>query len=83
MECGFYLDNPSQWWHIVSNSGFRGLVNKLSPAELNQFKAEHLSEIGQLASDRGIWLEMSVLYTMGMKYGGTQAQIITLDRQLP
>lgn len=67
LDCGFYLDNASQWWHIVWNGGFRGLINKLAPADLKQFKEKHLSEIEQLASDRGIWLEMSILYTLGNK----------------
>ena len=65
--CGFYLDNASQWWHIVWNGGFRGLFDKLAPADLKHFKTDHLSEIEQLASEKGIWLEMSILYTMGIK----------------
>lgn len=67
LECGFPLDNASQWWHIVWNGGFRGLVNKLAPADLERFKEKHLSAIEQLASDRGIWLEMNILYTLGNK----------------
>jgi ubiquinone/menaquinone biosynthesis C-methylase UbiE len=62
----FFVDDMrSQLMHIVWNGGFRGLINKLAPAELKAFKEKHLSEIEQLASDRGIWLEMSILYTLG------------------
>lgn len=67
MEFGFYLENAAQWWHIVWNGGFRGLVNKLAPDDLQRFKADHLQEIDGLASDRGVWLEMSILYTVGTK----------------
>jgi ubiquinone/menaquinone biosynthesis C-methylase UbiE len=67
MEFGFHLENAFQWWHIVWNGGFRGLVNKLEPDDLKQFKEKHLSEIEQLASDRGIWLDLSIIYTVGTK----------------
>jgi ubiquinone/menaquinone biosynthesis C-methylase UbiE len=67
MEFGFYLENAFQWWHIVWNGGFRGLFNKMASDDLQQFKREHLGEIDRLASDRGIWLEMSVLYTLGSR----------------
>ena len=67
VELGFYLEDASQWWHIVWNGGFRGLINKLAPPDLQRFKEKHLEEIDLLASDRGIWLEMSILYTLGCK----------------
>ena len=67
MEFGFYLENASQWWHIVWNGGFRGLFNKIAPDDLQQFKKEHLWEIDRLASDQGIWLEMSILFTSGYR----------------
>jgi ubiquinone/menaquinone biosynthesis C-methylase UbiE len=67
MDFGFYLEDASQWWHIVWNGGFRGLINKLAPSDLRRFKEKHLAEIDRLASDRGIRLEMSILYTLGNK----------------
>ncbi|MCI5144792.1 MAG: methyltransferase domain-containing protein [Candidatus Electrothrix sp. AR3] len=65
LECGYYIKDASDWWYIIWNVGLRGLVDQLSPNELVQFKKEHLAEVQELASDQGIWLEMSALYTVG------------------
>ncbi len=67
MECGYYLRNGSDWWYIIWNGGFRGVVNQLSPTDLVKYKKEHLAEIEELASEKGIWLEMNILYTVGTK----------------
>ncbi len=65
VECGYYLSDASDWWYIVWNGGFRGLVNQLEAADLEKFKQEHLVEVQSLASEKGIWLEMTLLYTVG------------------
>ncbi len=67
LECGYYLSNASDWWYIIWNGGFRGLVKQLTPNDLEKFQEEHLAEVEELASDMGIWLEMSILYTIGTK----------------
>lgn len=66
-ECGYYLKDAYDWWYIIWNGGFRGLVNKLSENNFRKFKEEHLAEVEKLSSDKGIWLEMSILYTVGTK----------------
>ncbi|MBU1168604.1 MAG: methyltransferase domain-containing protein [Proteobacteria bacterium] len=67
VSCGYFLDSPLGWWDIVWNGGFRGLVNQVSPDRFEQFKTDHLFEVEQRATDQGIWLEMGVLYTLGVK----------------
>lgn len=67
MPCGYYLRDAAEWWYIVWNGGYRGLVNKLSPDDFRRFKAEHSSEVDALKSDKGIWLEVNILYTVGRK----------------
>lgn len=67
VECGYHLHDASEWWYIIWNGGFRGLVNQLEPDELDRFQEEHSAEVQALASDKGIWLEMSVLYTVGTR----------------
>ncbi len=66
-DIGYYLKDTSEWWYIIWNGGFRGLVSQLSPQDLERFKNEHLKEIEDLSSDKGIWLEMNILFTMGTK----------------
>ena len=64
-DLGYYLTDAAEWWYIVWNGGFRGLVNQLSESDLIKFKAEHLAEVDNLTSDQGLWLEMNILYTIG------------------
>ena len=66
-NCGYYLKDASDWWHIIWNGGFRGLVSQLSNEDLDRFKTEHLKEVQELSSEKGIWLEMNILFTMGTK----------------
>ncbi|MBU0728763.1 MAG: methyltransferase domain-containing protein [Proteobacteria bacterium] len=67
VESGYYLQSPSDWWYIVWNGGFRGLVNQVAPQNQDRFKKEHLEKIEKLATDDGLWLEMSILYTIGTR----------------
>ncbi len=64
---GYYLDNADQWWDIVWNAGFRRMVSQLSANDQEQFKREHLDEVGALRTGKGIWLDVGVLYTVGTK----------------
>ncbi len=67
VDCGYYLNDAVDWWYIIWNGGFRGLVEQLTPDDLKQFQQEHLAEVETLASVQGVWLEMSILYTSGTK----------------
>jgi len=64
---GYYLESPEQWWQIVWNGGFRGLVEQIPPEQRETFRREHLEEIKKFSTDKGLWLEMPVLYTVGIK----------------
>ena len=50
-------------WH----TGFRHSVSQIAPERLEQFKTEHLAEIGTLATDKGIWLDVPVIFVLGKK----------------
>lgn len=62
---GYYLTSEQEWWEVVWNAGFRRMVGQLKPDDQERFKREHLAEIGALRMDKGIWLDVGVLYTMG------------------
>ena len=66
---GFYLESADEWWEIVWNAGLRRMVTRLNPEDQERFKAEHLQEVGVLRTDKGIWLDVGVLYTSGTKTG--------------
>ncbi len=66
---GYFLDNPEQWWDIVWNAGYRRLVAQLKPDDQARFKQEHLTEVAALGTEKGIWLDVPVLYTSGTTGG--------------
>lgn len=70
-QLGYYLRDVNEWWDIIWNSGFRGAVLQLSSVQLEQFKSEHLAEIGALATDRGIWLDVMSIFAWGRNVPGS------------
>lgn len=62
---GYHLKDSSQWWEIVFNAGFRRMIERIPEDKKEEFKAEHLAEIEKLSTDKGIWLDIEVLYTTG------------------
>lgn len=67
IEHGYYFKDATDWWYMIWNAGFRGLVSQLSNEDLIKFKQEHLAEVDALASDQGVWLQLDILYTLGKK----------------
>jgi ubiquinone/menaquinone biosynthesis C-methylase UbiE len=57
-QLGYPLADADAWWEIVWNSGFRGPVAQLSPADLEKFKAAHLAEISGMKGPEGIDLNL-------------------------
>lgn len=66
-DIGYHLMDAGQWWDIVWNAGLRRFVSGLPPEDLEEFRKEHVKEIGDLSSDEGIWLEVKVLYAQGKR----------------
>jgi ubiquinone/menaquinone biosynthesis C-methylase UbiE len=64
---GYYLRDADEWWQVVWNAGFRGLINRLAPDERERFRQEHLAEIQTLSRAEGLWLEVNVLYAVGIR----------------
>lgn len=62
---GFYLANENEWWDLIWNAGFRGMLKQLEPDVLKCFRQEHMREVAGLTTKDGIWLDIGVLYTIG------------------
>lgn len=65
-DIGYYLADSQQWWDIVWNAGLRRYVSGLAPEDLEKFKKEHLGDIDGLSTEKGIWLEVKVVYAVGV-----------------
>lgn len=66
-QLGYHLASSLDWWEILYNSGFRGLLEQLQPPQLSEFRHSHLAEIDKLKTDKGIWLDVEVIYTLGTR----------------
>lgn len=64
---GYFLEDAEQWWDIVWNAGFRRLVSRLSLKDQSRFKREHLEDVGAMVTPEGLWLDVGVLFTSGVK----------------
>ena len=64
---GYFLADENEWWDVVWNAGFRRLVSQLPPANLARFRKEHLQEVATLKTSDGLWLDIGVLFTTGVK----------------
>ncbi len=64
---GYYLKDADEWWSVIWNAGYRGLISELEPNRLDQFKKEHLAEISKLQTKEGIELNIGVIYTIGKR----------------
>jgi ubiquinone/menaquinone biosynthesis C-methylase UbiE len=64
---GYFLKNSDDWWGLIQGAAFRGFVNRLPEKDIALFKEEHLSEVENLRTENGIWLEVNVLYSIGIK----------------
>ncbi len=64
---GYFLKNENEWWDALWNTAMRRMLDQLKPSDLERFKQEHLQEIACLATKNGIWLDIGVLYTIGIK----------------
>jgi len=54
------------WWEVVWNAGFRGLVMQLDD-RIDEFKRAHLDELLPLCGEQGLWLEIDVNFSCGVK----------------
>lgn len=68
-QLGFHLASSTEWWEVVWNAGFRGLVDRVPEEKLDQFRKEHLTDIDQLKTKEGIWLDVEVLFFIANKSG--------------
>ncbi len=70
LEMGYYLKDANEYWHALWNTGQRGQLSQLSETDLTKFKEEHLQEVEATADEKGIWLEVEVLFATARKTDG-------------
>ncbi len=66
-QLGYHLNDEKGWWDIVVNSGLRMIYNKLPAEQREAFQQRHLEKIAELKTDKGIWLDVEVLFSSGQR----------------
>jgi ubiquinone/menaquinone biosynthesis C-methylase UbiE len=66
-QLGFYLPDLTAYWQEISQTFVRLHLMRLSPSDYEKFKAEHLSDMKSLLTDKGIWLEMPTHFSVATK----------------
>ena len=59
-QIGYHLSPVDEWWELVWNSGWRGLLESLPRRELEALRLDHLRELDGEAGERGLWLNVPV-----------------------
>lgn len=67
VQVGYELQGFDEWWDILWFSGFRGMLNQLSPDELEHVRRDHRREIEHFAVNGKNWLNVEVLISVGRK----------------
>jgi ubiquinone/menaquinone biosynthesis C-methylase UbiE len=65
VKIGYLLRDADAWWDICWNSGFRGPLAQLKPADLRQFQEEHLREVEALRGRDGIFFDGTTYVAKG------------------
>jgi ubiquinone/menaquinone biosynthesis C-methylase UbiE len=64
-QLGYYLATPAERWQEIV-VGIEGLpLLKLPAEQREQIKAEHLAEISQLSTSKGIWIDVPAIFAFG------------------
>ncbi len=66
-QLGFYLPDTTAYWQEITLTFVRPRLARLSPAELEKFKEEHLAEVESLRTDQGIWLDIPTYFSIARK----------------
>lgn len=66
LDLSYDLPDPSNWWEVVWNASYRGMINRIPPAQQAQFKREHLDDIARHAVDGRLHVPVEIIYTRGV-----------------
>lgn len=62
VQMGYHLRDADEWWQVVWGSAMRGLVEQVEEAQREAFRRRHLERVSQLASDKGVWMDVEVRF---------------------
>ncbi len=66
-DVGYHFKRAEEWWEVIWNAGYRGLIAGLDEETLARFKAEHLEAVAALDEGEGIPFHIEVIITRGQR----------------
>ncbi len=66
-DVGYHFNSADEWWEVIWNAGYRGLISGLDAPTLARFKSEHLAEVASLDQGEGIPFHIEVVITRGTR----------------
>lgn len=66
-QLGYHLGKTEDWWEILWNAGMRNYLEALTPEQLTEFRKIHLPHIEAQRVEDGIWLDVTVWFSGGVK----------------
>ncbi len=63
----YEIASAQNWWDVVWNAGYRGLLNQLTPEQQEQFREQHLAEVDELLDGGQIRMDTHVIIAIGQK----------------
>lgn len=66
-DFGYQITSPEQWWDIVWNAGYRGMLETMTEEQQKKFKQQHLGEVAALIEQKNNYLNVDVIISVGHK----------------
>jgi len=66
-DFGYQITSPEQWWDIVWNAGYRGMLETMTEEQQKKFKQQHLAEVAALIEQKNNYLNVDVIISVGHK----------------
>lgn len=66
-DVGYHFKSADEWWQVIWNAGYRGLISCLDEETLARFKTEHLAQVATLDEGDGIPFHIEVVITRGSR----------------
>jgi len=66
-DFGYQITSKDQWWDIIWNAGYRGMLEAMDEEQLAKFKQQHLEEVDALIEQNNNYLNVDVIISVGRK----------------
>ena len=66
-QLGYHLNSSQDWWEILWNSGYRGILEQMSQEQLGRFRITHLANVDKFTTEKGLWLNIETIFSVGSR----------------